>query len=251
MSQIRFIADIHLDVSQPDRIRSFADFLNDCQKNHAQLYILGDLFNFWVGDAQRHDPVMQSLLSVLQNFQPPQFLFFLPGNRDFLFAPLWKRMGGQIAPEGTKINVDQKTVLLYHGDTFCTKDYSYQWIRRILRCHFIYHAAKILPCWVCVKLGRWLRQKSTSHVKKKSEFVLRFDLDYLHDLMKQQQAQLLICGHAHQPHWLSLEDKQTLCILPECCGHTFRYLEWNEQTWELQEWHPAASLAPLQQECCD
>lgn len=236
MPLIRMIADIHLDIDEPERIHNFSKFLEYCQQDHAQVYILGDLFNFWVSDAQAKIKTMQLVLSSLKNFHDKESLYFLSGNRDFMFAPLWKKLGGQVVAEGSKIIVGQENVLLYHGDSFCTNDYIYQYIRKILRFRLVYYISLLLPSYICVKLGQKLRKISSSNVKKKSEFILKFNLEHIRQLMSQKQSQFLICGHAHHAHWLTLSNQHKMCILPESTGHIFRYLEWNNSEWQFQEW---------------
>lgn len=125
-----FISDLHLDPERPDISRLFGDFIDSDARDANALYILGDLFEAWVGD---DDPAelgvfVADRLRALSDSGVP--VFFQHGNRDFLVGTGFAhRAGMQLLPENAVVMLYGKPVLLMHGDTLCTDDLAYQAFR--------------------------------------------------------------------------------------------------------------------------
>lgn len=125
-----FIADLHLDPERPDITRLLGDFLDREARSADALYILGDLFESWVGD---DDPsaagafVAEKLGMLAASGLPVRFLH---GNRDFMLGRNYAaRAGMQILPDPSVVELYGHPVLLMHGDLLCTDDVEYQNIR--------------------------------------------------------------------------------------------------------------------------
>lgn len=125
-----FISDLHLDAARPHITELFVDFLRGEARDAEALYILGDLFEAWVGD---DDPsatgktVASELRSLVDSGVP---VYFIHGNRDFLLGHDFAgRAGMTILPDPSVIMLQDKPVLLMHGDTQCTDDLAYQQFR--------------------------------------------------------------------------------------------------------------------------
>ncbi|HEX2583583.1 MAG TPA: UDP-2,3-diacylglucosamine diphosphatase, partial [Steroidobacteraceae bacterium] len=129
-----FISDLHLNATQPDVIAQAVEFLRNEARGAQHLYILGDLFEFWIGDDDP-DPayahIQDELHALTSNGVPCSVMH---GNRDFLMGKKFEqRTGCKMIPDGTVINLYGEPVLLMHGDMLCTDDHSYQRLRRIVR----------------------------------------------------------------------------------------------------------------------
>jgi len=125
-----FISDLHLDPSRPDITRLFGDFLDGEARGAGALYILGDLFEAWIGDDDPSDTgafVAEKLKSLADSGVPVSFMH---GNRDFLLGEDYARRAGMaLLADPTRIDLHGRSVLLMHGDTLCTDDLAYQQFR--------------------------------------------------------------------------------------------------------------------------
>ena len=129
-----FIADLHLDPERPEITRLFGDFL-DAEAGQADaLYILGDLFESWVGDDDPSEAgaFVAARLAALASSGVP--VFFMHGNRDFMLGRDYAAKAGmRLLPDPTVIELYGKPVLLMHGDLLCTDDVEYQKVRAQVR----------------------------------------------------------------------------------------------------------------------
>lgn len=125
-----FISDLHLDPARPEITRLFGDFLDREARDAEALYILGDLFEAWVGDDDPSDTgafVADRLKALTDNGVP---VYFMHGNRDFLVgADYALRTGMTLLPDPSPVTLHDKPVLLMHGDLLCTDDVEYQAVR--------------------------------------------------------------------------------------------------------------------------
>lgn len=125
-----FISDLHLDPARPDITRLFGEFLGGQARDADALYILGDLFEAWVGDDDPSDTgafVAERLRALSDSGVPVSFMH---GNRDFLLGEDYARRAGMaLLTDPTRIDLHGKPVLLMHGDTLCTDDLAYQQFR--------------------------------------------------------------------------------------------------------------------------
>ncbi|TWT17869.1 UDP-2,3-diacylglucosamine diphosphatase [Luteimonas marina] len=125
-----FVSDLHLDPARPEITRLFRDFLDGEARAADALYILGDLFEAWVGDDDPSEAgaLVADRLRALSDAGIP--VYFQRGNRDFLVGEAWARRAGmRILPDPAVIVLDGAPVLLMHGDLLCTDDVAYQAFR--------------------------------------------------------------------------------------------------------------------------
>jgi UDP-2,3-diacylglucosamine hydrolase len=132
----RFVSDLHLRAERPDLTRRFATFLADTAAANVEvLFILGDLFEYWIGDDDLTDPVQRRCLqSAALHGDMGAHLYFIAGNRDFLLGDaLFAAATDELLPETVKVGAGGTATLLMHGDTVCTDDLPYQEFRRMVR----------------------------------------------------------------------------------------------------------------------
>ena len=194
-----FISDLHLDPTREHVSRALATFLTDIAGCDA-LYILGDLFEAWVGDDD-DAALARDTAQLLRNFRESGVqLAFMPGNRDFLLgAGFCTRMGAQLLPDPSLINLYGTPTLLLHGDSLCTDDTEYQRFRTLSR----------TPAWrqqvLAMNLGERrtlasrMRQMSHEAQSLKAEDIVDVNSGEVGRVMQAWGANQLIHGHTHRP----------------------------------------------------
>ncbi|KAF0812733.1 UDP-2,3-diacylglucosamine hydrolase [Andreprevotia sp. IGB-42] len=196
-----FIADLHLSPADPATVAAFHAFLQGPARTATTLYVLGDLFEVWIGDDQLDDPFYatqaQAFAQLAGNGTAVRFM---PGNRDFLCGARFAREAGlTILPDPTVITPFGAPVLLAHGDAYCTDDAAYQRFRRIVRNPLTQWLWRRLPLRIRNREAAKLRQQSQQHNRQKSAYILDVNSTAVEAAMRAAASQLLIHGHTHRP----------------------------------------------------
>ena len=138
MQQTLIIADLHLTQVESDKIELFNQFCTENASKVDQLFILGDLFNTWIGDDISLN-TYQSVVTILNKLTKVTQVFVMAGNRDFLLSNTFeKETGCKIITEPYLLNHNEKNYLLIHGDSLCTDDVDYQKMKKVLRLSLIH-----------------------------------------------------------------------------------------------------------------
>ncbi|MGL5007855.1 MAG: UDP-2,3-diacylglucosamine diphosphatase [Plesiomonas sp.] len=195
-----FIADLHLSEDQPDITACFLAFLQQQAPMADALYILGDLFEYWIGDddnTELQHTVADALLRLHQQGTP---CYFIHGNRDFLLGKRFARQSGMILlPSEYVVDLYGIPTLIMHGDTLCSDDIAYQKYRQRVHQPWLQQLFRWLPlCWRR-NIGARLRNKSTAHNQQKSQHIMDVNTDTVITVMQQHHIQRLIHGHTHRP----------------------------------------------------
>ena len=199
MNETLFVSDLHLNEDHPAQIRLFERLLAEAQGADA-LYILGDLFEYWIGDddpAEGFAGVIEGLRALNRGGVP---VCFIHGNRDFLVGRRFStKTGVKLLPEAVVIDLYGTPTLLVHGDTLCTDDLPYQAFRKKAR-NPIYQR---LFLWRSLKkrraIAQGLREKSREEVKAKSAEIMDVNAQAVSDTMRRFKVRRLIHGHTHRP----------------------------------------------------
>lgn len=198
----RFIADLHLNENRPDITGLFIHFLRTEARNSDALYILGDLFDYWIGDDDQtpfHLHVMQELKQLTQSGVP---CYFICGNRDFLIGQDFATATGvKLLSEPYLADLYGTPTLLLHGDSLCTDDVGYQRFRRIIRNPLLLALARRLPLQWRRRLATKLRSHSKSNRPLSPEQLKKMDVttSAVQAVFQQHQVQHIIHGHTHKP----------------------------------------------------
>lgn len=197
-----FISDLHLCAERPHITRIFERFIADKAPTADALYILGDLFEYWIGDDQLDiDPLANDVAQRLSALAASATkIFFMPGNRDFLIGERFAREAGlEILADPTLINIGRQSVLIMHGDTLCTDDVAYQSFRQQVR----------NPAWQLATLAKSIAERlalaqsirSQSDVEKsmKPEAIMDVNADAVAESFRRHQYPLMVHGHTHRP----------------------------------------------------
>ena len=200
MAVTLFISDLHLDDSRPQATEAFLQFLESEARGADALFILGDLFEYWLGD----DAPTRTGLSVAEGLRRLTgrgvACRVLHGNRDFLLGPDFaRRCGMELLPEQVAVDLYGRPTLLLHGDTLCTDDTGYQEIRRIVRD----------PAWQAEFLARSpaervrfaleAREMSAEYKKGVAPDIMDVNADAVEQAFLEHGLRHMIHGHTHRP----------------------------------------------------
>jgi UDP-2,3-diacylglucosamine hydrolase len=195
-----FISDLHLYHQRPAVTEAFRQFLRQEAVQADSLYILGDLFEAWIGDDDP-DPNNRSIVAALKELTDSGTrCFFIGGNRDFLVGDRFaEETGVNILSDGTQIDLYNQPVLLMHGDTLCTDDKEYQRFRR-----FVHHPATqavflTLPVAARRALAKRKRDQSMSPSSPKPEEIMDVNQAAVEKTMRDESVKILVHGHTHRP----------------------------------------------------
>ena len=195
-----FISDLHLHPSRAASIDAFLGFLSRHQGSAEALYILGDLFETWVGD-DHPEPAYQPVKSALKACSTAGTpVYFMHGNRDFMLARQFAaETGCTLIEDPTHINLYGTATLLMHGDSLCTDDTEYQQLRARLRDPDWQQQARSLPVEQRMEMAEQARELSTLSKQGKDEYIMDVNQDEVRRVMAEQDVALLIHGHTHRP----------------------------------------------------
>lgn len=205
MSRTLFIADLHLCQKEPAITAGFLHFLQREAPHCDALYILGDLFEAWIGDDDPN-PLHQQIARALRALPVP--VYFIHGNRDFLIGRRFARASGMtLLPEEQVLTLYGHRLLIMHGDTLCTDDAGYLRFRAKVHNPWIQRLFLALPLWIRKRIAARMRADSKQANQHKSQTIMDVNQDAVAAAMLRQQVPLLIHGHTHRPaiHTLSLK----------------------------------------------
>lgn len=194
-----FISDLHLHPDETAINERFNAFLQWAEKNTQQVYILGDFFHVWSGDDGLNAWSESIALRLAELVNKGISVYFMPGNRDFLlgqrFASLAKL---QLLIEPTVIQLGKESILLVHGDRYCTLDTGHQWLRRLTRNWVFSRFFLTLPLILRQRFVNEVRQRSQMNRKKP---MMKMDVVAISMLkhMKRFNVRTVIHGHIHKP----------------------------------------------------
>jgi UDP-2,3-diacylglucosamine hydrolase len=194
-----FISDLHLHPSRPAIIECFLTFLRQQQGQAEALYILGDLFETWIGD-DHPEPVYQPVKSALKAFSNVGTpIYLMHGNRDFLLSVKFAaETGCSLLRDPTRIDLYGTATLLMHGDSLCSDDKDYQHFRNRVRDPAWQRDILGLPVEQRLQMARQARELSAQSKQGKDETIMDANQDAIRRSVEENQADLLIHGHTHR-----------------------------------------------------
>ncbi|WP_199901459.1 UDP-2,3-diacylglucosamine diphosphatase [Neisseria animaloris] len=201
MPKTVFIADLHLSDDTPELNRLFFQALENWRGNADALYILGDLFEVWLGDDVLSDTAVQTA-SALKDFGRTAPVYFICGNRDFLLGKRYAAQAGMtLLPENQTVELYGKSYLITHGDEMCTDDISYQRFRRVIRRPWLQKLLLALPQSRRRKIAAKIRAASKRRKRQVGQTPISDVTEYgvQTALSRYPQAQAIIHGHTHRP----------------------------------------------------
>jgi UDP-2,3-diacylglucosamine hydrolase len=195
-----FISDLHLQDQRPEVHRWLQAFLAKQARQAEALYILGDLFEYWIGD-DALSPLATELARELAELSDGGLpIFFVHGNRDFLLGPAYAaRAGLTLLPEETVVDLYGQPTLLLHGDTLCTDDSEYQAFRRQSRDPSWQAAVLAQSVEARLQLAREARDASMKHTGSSAMEIMDVNEEAVRDAFRRHDVRRMIHGHTHRP----------------------------------------------------
>ena len=197
---VLFISDLHLDATRPDATRAFHRFLEKRASSAEALYILGDLFEAWVGDDD-NDPLAREVIEALAELTAGGTpAWFAHGNRDFLVGEDFSRRSGvDLLPDSKVVELGGERVLLMHGDSLCTDDHDYQEFRSMVRDPKWQAQFLALPLMARRALAAQARDASRLSISGKPMEIMDVNATAVAEAMRANEVRRLIHGHTHRP----------------------------------------------------
>jgi len=201
-----FVSDVHLDASAPEATEQFLAFLATAAARAQALYILGDLFEAWVGDDDA-DPEKERVCAALRALSVRGVACFaLHGNRDFLLgAGFSARSGCRLLRDPVVAQFDAERVLLTHGDALCTDDHAYQELRTVVRDPAWQRRYLALPRAHRELLADEVRAGSRRHTARTVPYIMDVNAAAVAAAFRAAQVRRMIHGHTHRPGVHQLE----------------------------------------------
>ena len=229
-----FISDLHLQDNRPDLSRAFFHFLQHQATTADALYILGDLFDAWLGDDDDSPLARQAIDEIRALTTRGVPVYFMHGNRDFLVGEDFaRRTACEILQDPTRIVLYGQPVLLMHGDSLCTGDQEYMAFRQQIRDPQRQAQLLALPLQQRRDMAQQLRQQSKAANASKAADIMDVTETEVFQALAQFQTTLLIHGHTHRPKIHRYNEQQPLTRI--VLG------DWDQQGWLLR-YHPDHSF---------
>ncbi|BBL74051.1 UDP-2,3-diacylglucosamine diphosphatase [Methylomagnum ishizawai] len=222
-----FVSDLHLSAARPDTARRFLRFLDAQAQGAERLYILGDLFDAYLGDDDDSRPNREVKAGLKRLVESGTEVFFQHGNRDFLLGQRFaEETGVRLLGDYAVIDLYGAPTLLTHGDLLCTDDVQYQTARARIRTEAWKRDALGKPLWLRRLYARWYRFKSGLDKSGKTYEIMDVNGQTVAEALRGAGVARLIHGHTHRPQVHELNIEGNNCqrfVLPE----------WNGEEWAL------------------
>ena len=206
-----FVSDLHLQAALPRTTAAFLSFLQNHAARTQQLYLLGDIFEYWAGDDDLVTPYNQQIADALKAVQAHGVqLFWMAGNRDFLVGQGFADAAGlTLLDDPTVITVAGRKLALAHGDAQCTDDHAYMAFRAQVRQPAYQQQFLAMPLAQRKAIIEGIRKNSQDANQSKEMAIMDVNADAIAALFAQTGSDVLIHGHTHRPALHRLDDGET------------------------------------------
>lgn len=235
-----FISDLHLDGAHPQITEQFVDFLSTTAAKADALYILGDLFEAWVGDDDPDPDKRRAMRALRDTVARGVKCFLIHGNRDFLIGKRFStETGVQLLEDGTVVELYGRRVLLMHGDALCIDDHAYQRLRRIVRNPMVQFTMRRLSLKQRLKLAARMRAGSKAHIESMDQAapqIMDVNADEVIATLIRYDVDCIVHGHTHRPgiHTISLDGRTATRIVLGDWYEQGSVLRWDEHGYALE-----------------
>ncbi len=226
-----FLSDLHISFEKPEITQRFLGFLEHRASKAGAIYILGDLFDAWIGDDDPSPPNNKIRKLLKQLTSTGTKVFLQPGNRDFLLGERFCRdTGVRLLPDYAVIDLYGTPTLLTHGDLLCTDDVAYQAFRSKSRTPEWQNNVLSKPLLLRLLAARWYRFRSYLHKRKKSSDIMDVNQHAVLTALRDHNCLRLIHGHTHRPgiHSFDLDNQ---------LAQRFVLADWQKDKAEILCWN--------------
>lgn len=218
------IADLHLDGQGTERAAKFREFLQrlagEAKAAPVELYVLGDLFEFWYEyRSQIFEVYRDDLAALSAAWEAGVKIFLFSGNRDFAYGKhVTRRFGATVLGDGEQITLnDSRPVWLEHGDLLCTADRRYLRYRAAIRSWPVRVVFWLMPWAWARRLIERIRRRTAADKAAKPAQTMEIDLEAARRRLEERRCRVLICGHLHKAQAEDLGGGLRLIVLPAWC----------------------------------
>jgi UDP-2,3-diacylglucosamine hydrolase len=233
-----FVSDVHLDGTAPQATEQFLAFLRSEAAGAEALYILGDLFEAWIGDDDQ-EPANTTVCQALRALTAGGVAcFVLHGNRDFLLGTgFCERSGCRLLRDPVIAELDGERVLVTHGDALCTDDHAYQELRSIVREPAWQRRFLALPRAHRELLADEVRAGSRRHTARTVPNIMDVNPGAVAQAFRAARARRMIHGHTHRPgvHELDVDGERAQRIVLGAWYEQGSYLKYERGSYQLRE----------------
>ena len=195
-----FISDLHIDNKRDDIKKAFFNFLNEIASDFENLFIIGDLFEVWVGDDYQDQTVLEVIKELKKFSSKGRNIFIMHGNRDFLLGKdFCDEFGGKIVDDPYIFEFNQKKIYVSHGDNFCIDDTEYHDFKKMVRSPEWQKNFLNQTLSERLKIASGLRKDSSSLNKNKDEYLMDVNLSEVESIASKESIDVIIHGHVHRP----------------------------------------------------
>jgi len=195
-----FISDLHLEQNKPHLTKAFKNFIDSKVNLHDELFILGDFFEQWIGD-DNEDDFIKSVKNILKDKTAKGLtVYFMHGNRDFLIGDKFcKEVGAILLNDPYIIYLEEKKIMLMHGDSLCTDDEDYQNFRNLVRSKDWQEDFLSKDLKERKEVAKNLREISSLENQTKDENIMDVNQSEVLKIIEDHSVDVLIHGHTHRP----------------------------------------------------
>ncbi len=223
--RICFLADLHLDLARPEALARFESFCARAATGADAVYVLGDLFDVWIGDDDDSE-LAERVTAALAHLGHRTPTYFMAGNRDFLVGPdFFTRTAVRWLDEPGVIDLFGQRAVLCHGDTLCTADHAYQALRRQVRDPVWQAQFLTRPLGERRQVAAGLREDSGQAMAVKDDASMDVTDEAVAELVASHAPELIIHGHTHRPD-----------------HHRHRFGNATVERWVLPDWYGEGGL---------
>ena len=211
-----FISDLHLEAERPDIAKQFLEFMEKEARECEELYILGDLFEAWVGDDDpntHYFTIKRSLRKLVDRGVP---VYFMHGNRDFMVGREFSNETGvKILADPYRVDMYGRKVLLSHGDLLCTDDIQYQKVRKMTRDPEWQAKMRAKPLKERLRIAAEARRHSLEQTINMSLEIMDVNQQAVEKMIREHNVDVLLHGHTHRPavHTVDLGNRKAQRIV--------------------------------------
>jgi UDP-2,3-diacylglucosamine hydrolase len=212
-----FVSDIHLQESMPRTVEAFLRFLRTHAPHAQELYLLGDLFEYWAGDDDIVTPFNRQVVDALHAVAAKGVkLYWIAGNRDFLVGEDFAKAADMtLLPDPHVVTLAGKRIVLAHGDAQCIDDAAYMAFRAQVRQPAWQQGFLAMPLERRKAIIADMRSGSKEAQRTKSYEIMDVNADAIASLFDSSGAQIMIHGHTHRPARHDYPDGRTRFVLPD------------------------------------
>ena len=232
-----FISDLHLTAGDAETTRRFVEFMEGPARAARDLYILGDLFEAWIGDDD-DDPRLEPIVAALRKLTDSGVACALMhGNRDFLLGQRFcEATGARLLGDYERVTLGGERALLTHGDLLCTDDTRYMTLRAELRSKQWQRDFLARPLAERRQIASDLRQLSATEIAAKDEYIMDVNQAAVERTMRDHGVTLLVHGHTHRPavHRFELDGRPAARIVLGAWYHDPSIVRWTDEGFALE-----------------